>query len=147
MTTFEQLETRLATALDRIDAGLGNLDGSGAAGGSSDLEEEKLANAQLQERVRQLSDRNDSALTQIETLDLEMQRLRKAVDQLRDSNKALREANAAGVGDAHLINKAMMAELEALRAARAVEAAEATALISAIDTLLGNGEMREAQNA
>lgn len=147
MTTFEQLETRLAAALDRIDAGLGSLNGSSEAGGGSELEEERLANAQLQERVRQLSDRNDEALKQIEMLDLEMQRLRKAVDQLRGSNKALREANAAGVGDAHLINKAMMAELEALRAARAAESAEATAVISAIDTLLGNGETGEAQNA
>ena len=52
------------------------------------------------------------------------------------SNAALRTANAEGVGDAHLINKSMMAELEGLRAMRAAESAEARTIIDALTQLL-----------
>ena len=69
-------------------------------------------------------------------LDMEMQRLRAANAQLRSSNAALREANEKGVGDPHLINKAMMAELEALRASSAVEKAEAEAIAETIGLAL-----------
>ncbi len=45
---------------------------------------------------------------------VKLQRLKRINDQLRQNNQALREANEDGVGDPHLINKAMMTELEAL---------------------------------
>ena len=41
-----------------------------------------------------------------------------------------------GVGEPHLINKAMMAELEALRAARSADVAEASSIIGALTPLL-----------
>ena len=69
-------------------------------------------------------------------LDMDLQRLREANDRLRDSNAALRAANEEGVGAPDLINKAMLAELEALRAARATEAAEAGAILSRLQPLL-----------
>ena len=146
MSTLEEFESRIAAAMERIAAGLGamsdvSLDGSEDL--QAALDEEKLANAQLQERVRKLTERHDIALEQIRVLDLELQRLRKSTDQLREANSALREANATGVGDPHLINKSMLTELEALRATRAVETAEATAILSAINTLLASGEASE----
>ena len=69
-------------------------------------------------------------------LDAELTRLRKANEQLRNSNAALREANEAGVGEPHLINKAMLAELQALRAARAADAAEAQAIMGTLAPLI-----------
>ncbi|MEO0865632.1 MAG: hypothetical protein AAFY39_13820, partial [Pseudomonadota bacterium] len=69
-------------------------------------------------------------------LDLELQRLRQANEQLRQSNDALRQANQDGVAEPHLINKAMLAELEALRAARAADIAEATSILGALEPLL-----------
>lgn len=115
------------------------------------LEDEKLANAQLTERVRALRERvgNESAelREQVEAqregmarLDAELQRLRQANEALRRSNDALREANARGVSEPHLINKAMLAELEALRAARSVEAAEVRLVYDALQPLLGEAE-------
>lgn len=74
-------------------------------------------------------------------LDKDLQRLRKANDQLRAANTALREANEAGVGEPSLINQAMLAELEALRASRATDAAEAKAILSRLEPLLAQADL------
>ncbi len=152
MSSIEELEGRIVAAMDRIAQGVSGL---GPSGDSEDiktaLEDERLANAQLNERLKKLADqlettqsqaqeRTDLAAKRIQSLDLELQRLRKATEQLRESNAALREANEAGVGDAHLINKAMLAELEALRASRAADVAEADTILSAMDAILSKGE-------
>lgn len=128
------------------------------------LEDERLANAQLEERLRGLRAQlesggagEDSAALQeqleaqresLGRLDAELQRMRQANEALRRSNEALREANAKGVGEPHLINKAMLAELEAIRAARAAEAAETKLVMDVLDPLLAQasgatGEARE----
>lgn len=110
------------------------------------LEEERLVTAQLEERIRKLKERHAIELAEAQTqmpsadhlqrLDIDLQRLRKANDQLRQSNAALREANEEGVGEPHLINKAMLAELEGLRAARAADVAEATSIMAQLVPLL-----------
>lgn len=112
------------------------------------LEEEQMANAQLQERLRLLKARLAEAETaapdgaepagaaSMAALDAELQKLRTANDDLIAANAALREANAQGVGEPELINRGMQAELEALRAARAAEAAEAGAVLDALTPLL-----------
>ena len=143
MSDIEDHEKRLTAALERISSGLDKL-GAGGSGDAdalkTELDEEKLANAQLQERLKTLTARqaaaDEAAADKATQLDLELQRLRQANAELRTSNTALREANAKGVGEPHLINKAMLAELEALRAARAAEIAEAESIISALTPLL-----------
>jgi len=145
-------------------AGAGSSDDSPAGGEGADLSEieaeltalrealddEKVANAQLEERMRHLKARLAEAeagagasgeaagvpAELIEGLDAEVQRLRAANAALSESNAALRAANAQGVGDASLINDAMKAELDGLRAARAVDAAETEALIATLGPLL-----------
>lgn len=79
---------------------------------------------------------NEALAARLTSLDADLQRLRQANAQLVASNAALRTANAEGVGDAHLINKSMMAELEGLRAMRAAESAEARTIIDALSPLL-----------
>lgn len=69
-------------------------------------------------------------------LDMDLQRLRQSNEQLREANGALREANEAGVGEPSLINRAMLAELEGLRATRAADAAEAGAILARLEPLL-----------
>ena len=69
-------------------------------------------------------------------LDIDLQRVRRANAQLSEACKALRDANAEGVGDAHLINKSMMTELDALRAARTADVAEADAILANLQPLL-----------
>ena len=159
MTDITALEQRLTAALDRISAGASALHQSGGSSAETEalqaaLDDEKTANAQLEERVRVLSQRQSEASEEalaaaaaaearVAELDLELQRIRKSNDQLRQSNQALREANEAGVGEPHLINKAMLAELEALRAARAADVAEASHIIDALTPLVqgaGKGE-------
>ncbi len=83
-------------------------------------------------------------------LDGELQSLRKANEQLRDNNKALREANEAGVAEPHLINKSMLAELEGLRAARAADRAEADLVMADLERLISGtapSETSEAEDA
>ncbi|MDU8929184.1 hypothetical protein RXV86_17455 [Alisedimentitalea sp. MJ-SS2] len=158
MSQVEELESRITSALDRIAKGVDALGGSVEAADpeelekvKAELEDEKLASAQLEERIKALHEKEEARMadlkaqvdTQAETLsqlDDTLQRLRSANDQLRSANAALREANEQGVGEPHLINKAMLAELEALRAARAADVAESEAVLSALDDLLKAGE-------
>ena len=85
---------------------------------------------------RALRSQVDEAQARIAQLDVELQRVRRANGQLSDACAALQEANAEGVGDAHLINKAMLAELEGLRAARAADVAETSAILAALGPLI-----------
>ncbi|MEP1198014.1 hypothetical protein [Tateyamaria sp.] len=161
MSEIDALQQRLAAAMDRIAAGasaLGAAHGGNTAELQAALDDEKTANAQLTERVRKMSDRQEEALaearaaaeatqTRVAAMDLELQRLRKANDQLRESNAALRTANQEGVGEPHLINKAMMAELEGLRAARAADVAEASSILGALGPLLDQIDVQGEENA
>ncbi len=160
MSDIDELQRRITAAMDKIADTVGAMEansGEDTAALKSALEDEKLANAQLNERVRKLSEQQDSAISEAKAtahaaeartaaLDLELQRLRQANDQLRQSNDALRAANEAGVGEPHLINKAMMAELEALRAARAVDIAEASSIIGALGPLLDPASIEPSVN-
>jgi hypothetical protein len=173
MVEMEELQTRIARALDRITRGVEAWEPDVPSGPEAEpvapdatvsgspsppddderarlreaLEDEQLANAQLNERLRALQDRRDSESAglreqvaaqreAIAQLDPELQRLRQANEALRTTSEALREANAQGVGEPHLINKAMLAELESLRAARAAEAKEARLVYDTLQPLL-----------
>ncbi|MBP0481983.1 hypothetical protein [Sagittula salina] len=117
------------------------------------LEDERIANAQLTERMRHLKERIPQAAAapsgpqSIAALDAEVQRLRAANAQLAEANGKLREANAMGVGDTQLINKALAAELEAMRASRSVDAAETQALIEVLEPLLAEAGVTEEAGA
>jgi len=166
MSDITELERRISAALDRIGTGLDGLAAPAptgpdptelqaaldiAAGRAEELEkalsDEKLANAQLEERlksVRDTADRHASAMDiqafeqqqATAKLDADLQRLRRASEDLRASNISLRDALEQGLSEPHLINKAMLAELEPLRATRSVEIAQADAVLSALEPLV-----------
>jgi len=198
MSQIEELQGRILAAMERISSGVERAVSAGAEVAAPDadlsnaLEEEKLANAQLEERLRSLKEKHRAEIAGLEaqapaapieeapdtgriaelesqlsdvtaardeptekleesaralqeagdlseklnSLDDELQRLRQTNDQLRSANAALREANEAGIGDPDLINKAMLAELEGLRATRAADAAEVGAGMNKLNTLL-----------
>ena len=69
-------------------------------------------------------------------LDGELQTLCASNDQLRQSNAALRAANAEGVADPALINSGLEAEVEGLKAARATDQAEVNAVLARLEPLL-----------
>lgn len=187
MSELDNLQNRIASAMERIAYRVEKLNdrvgtaAPAAPGLAEALEEEKLANSQLQERLRVLNQNHFDELARLQSrladapdaeelarlrgelaaapdagevaqlraqlqaqsaavsrLDTDLQRLRQANDKLRASNAALREANEAGVGEPHLINSAMLAELEGLRAAHAADAAEAAAVLAQLEPLLAH---------
>ncbi|APX90722.1 hypothetical protein BV394_14195 [Brevirhabdus pacifica] len=155
MGDIGDLERRLSEALDRIGQGL---DGLGASGGAAAaeaelrqaLEDERATAAQLEERLKTVNDRHKSAQDemeqevmrlqrQLEDVEITCHRLRGANARLRENNQKLREQNGALVGDPHLINVAMMTELDALRATRDAEMAEMDAILTEMKPLLEEG--------
>jgi len=151
MSDVSALEARINTALGRIETGLGQLADAGAADAGTDLQgqldEERAANAQLEERVKALKERQDTKIAdlmsqvtaqkaQLGALDTEMQRLRASNADLRDVGAQLRAAATDAVATPELINRAMMAEVEALTAQRASEAAEVDAVLSELKPLI-----------
>ncbi len=160
MTDISDLQARITAALDRIGTGLEALDRAPEAPAADEgevarltaaLEEERTANAQLEERVRAIKARQDSA---VETLAREVERLRGLMEaeeaavarlgrvnaELRANNAALREAISNGVAEPHLVNKSMMAELEGLRAAQGADRAELDAVLGELGALVAEAE-------
>lgn len=165
MSQINELEARITAALDRIAQGLETRQDNGAETADDELatlkqqlEDEKLANAQLEERVRTLHDKlaaQEAASEQgrgeqaqaMRKLDSDLQSLRKANQQLRDNNQALREANQSGVAEPHLINKSMLAELEGLRATRAADRDEVEAVLAELGQVIGAAADPETPNS
>ena len=73
---------------------------------------------------------------------LELQRMRRVNASLREQLETLRSAQAAGLTEPGLINRAMQAELEALRAMRLTEMAEMDEILAALEP-----HLTEARNA
>lgn len=158
---IEDLNSRIMSAMDRVAQGLESLGGASASEVDTlkqALEDEKQANAQLSERVRVLGERQEQALedlkaksseaeTRVSTLDVELQKLRLANQRLIKMCSALRDANAEGVSEPHLINQSMMAELETIRAMRSAEMTEADEIIAALTPLLQNAKAPDNEEA
>ncbi|MHA7876289.1 hypothetical protein [Roseivivax sp.] len=171
MSDLSELERRIAAALDRISRGVEGLGHDAPAAGDdaeagaaraeiarleAALEDERTANAQLEARVRAIRDKQDGEVSGLRgeaestrqalaDLDAELQRLRHANDMLTRTNAEMREALQDNLGEPHLINQAMLAELEALRAARSAEGAESRAVLSALTPLLAEAEARASE--
>lgn len=161
MSEIEELEARVTAAMARIGQAVETLAEQAAAPSPAalpaadpdeigalraQLEEERHANAQLEARVQAIQERQETRVTALQRevedrtaafarLDAEMQRLRRAAEQLRENNRALRDANARGVGDPSLIDAGLRAELEALAAERDVETAEVGAVLAVLGPL------------
>jgi hypothetical protein len=128
------------------DAGDGP-DAAALASAKAALTQQIAENADLTTRLaeaegRALSDRAAldeqlaGARAQLDAQGLEMQRLRMGNVQLRETLRALRDAAGAGVADAHQINKAMQAELDALRTSRLAEISELNEILAELDPLI-----------
>lgn len=155
MQDITELEKRITAALERIGKGVDRLAAQPrpAAGAApvtaavdatlrAQLEEEKALTAQLQARLRAASAREakgdlqeklDRLTQELDVKGLELQRMRRVNASLREQLEALRTAAAAGATEPALINKAMAAELEALRATRLTEIAEMDEILAALE--------------
>ncbi len=165
MGQIAELEQRIANAFARIAAEVEALeaaatpspatpdDSGDVARLQTALDEERMAHAQLAERLKMLREqdaKSQSALTagittltkQLDAQGLDVQRLSGTVAQLREELRRLREAAEQGMADPQLINRAMQAELEALRATRAAETTEMAEIIAALTPILDTEEAR-----
>ena len=134
MSELKDLENRLDAAMDRVEAGIGALDTSGGDN-SAELVAELEAAIKAKDALEASLSEQQSKL---ENLDGELQRLREVNRQLEDNNRALREACETGQVDAALINKAMLTELESMRAQSSSEQAEAEAALASLDALVAS---------
>lgn len=163
MSDIVELERRITAALDRIRQGFDAMDGRLSAQPEIDpgevealkaaLENERTANAQLEDRVQAIRDMQDSKLKTLEDtlasqnvevgamrnalgkLDEDLDRLRQANDALHENNEALRAALNGSVADAELINTALLTEIASLKAARAADRSEVEAVLAALAPL------------
>lgn len=152
MSDISELETRITTALERINAGLEKWADQPSAGSDDvdqltrQLDDERTANAQLNERLSalkdQMSDKLDAAENDVAQLHAQLAQaeaaadaLRRSNQELRSSNDALRTAAATGVVEAGLINDAMGAELSAVKATQQADRAELDAVLGELATM------------
>lgn len=161
MSQIEELQGRIASALDRISQGLDlqantqvSVDELTAL--QQALDAERDAVMQLEERNKTLNDKITSLEGEVSTLSaqvaaasaVEMPDLmtqfgasiadaRTANETVRVSNEKLRAANSANVSEPHMINSGMMAELDSLKAMRALDQAELTAILEMLEAALG----------
>ncbi len=156
MQEISELEKRITAALERIGKGVDRIAlapraaapavqpmaGAGEAALRVQLDEERSLTAQLQDRLRtakereskgDLQDRIDRLTQQLDVQGLELQRMRRTAAALGDQLSALRSAQTDGVTEPQMINKAMAAELDALRALRLAEVAEMDEILAALE--------------
>lgn len=111
------------------------------------MEESERVNADLGERLKTLQQtverstdeatkREQARAMYIEELDATTQRLKQSNADLSAANADLCAALEAQTADAELINRAMEAELDALRTAREAEAAEVDAVMADIKPII-----------
>lgn len=167
MSQIEELQGRIANALDRISQGLDlqantQTDPEEIAELQQALEDERTAAQQLEERNKALNERIASLEAKVEELESQepaaqdvtlpdslektgasLAQVREANGKLRASNERLREANKARTGEPHLINSAMMAELEGLKSAQAMDRAEMTAILETLEAVLGSSQSEQ----
>jgi len=162
MGNVKELEQRLGRALERIaqsasrrsvPAPVPTTEPDSAAELAelrAQLVSERAKTAQLTERVNAVKQRQESSFTtlerrlarmteQLDLQSLEMLRLKKANTKLIEANRQLREGVEAKVIEPSAVNRALLAELEALRAERAADIAEMEDVLGELKPLLANG--------
>jgi chromosome segregation ATPase len=165
MQDIAELERRITAALERIDRGVAGvlapasadqaptafLPESDFAKLNEDLDEERMLNAQLNERLRVVNEKHAAeklALT-AEISDLnaqlsdqagEIASLRETVLQLNNDLDDLRSIAERGVTEPEFINHTLQTEVEALRAAREADAAELAEIVAALTPLVAEAE-------
>lgn len=160
MAEIAELEHRISAALARISAGVDRLgkaeDAPSAAQAGEiarlqallDVERAARAEADAALAERRSTEETDVSVRaevarltrQLDEQSLDNQRLRSSLAQLREELRRLREAVESGVADAPLLNRALQAELESLRAARASETTEMAEILTQLGVIVEGEE-------
>lgn len=166
MQTLADLERRISAALTRISEGVAALplaaDQTSADPSAghlaeldtlrADLAAERAARAEVQAKLDaalaapatvrgggrelELQDQVDRLTKLLDVQGLDLVRLRKTVGTLRESLQSLRSSQVATLPDTAAINRALLAEVDAMRAERLSEMAELDEIIAELDPLL-----------
>lgn len=148
--TQEAADAARAEAVAAEDAAPGAEDTDAEIVGAEDAGPEDAGAEQAGAEVAAAEDtaallaRIEDLTRQVDVQGLELQRMRQSSIQLRETLRALREQASEGV-EAHLINRAMLAELEAMRAARSAEMAELGAILAELAPILDPAEDADAR--
>ena len=153
MQDITELQRRLSGALERIGHGLERLGavappvpepqaapGPDPADLEAALASERELTAQLQERIRATRERSDSRVAENEkelrdvhallaAVESDRNRLKAIAETLSETCSQLRELNAKGVADAHVVNHAMTTEIDALRIMRDSDRSELDSIV------------------
>jgi len=152
MSDGTELERRIHAALDRVAAAAEGLAApatadDSAAGLQAALEAEQAANAQLEDRVRAIKEKQETVVGRLErevadlktalaVRDATVQKVRRMNGLLRKTNRALRAANAQHLADPELLNAATQAELDALRALQEGDRAELDEILATLEPVV-----------
>lgn len=166
MSDISDLEQRIVQALDRIGTNLATRPSAAPVSAlvghlapdaqssievdvlKAELEAERGANTQLNERLRAIKDKQENLLSGLERkvaqlsqlLDQqgsELQRQRLINVSLTRANQKLSDALREGLSDPEMLNQTLLIELEAMRVARASELAEMEEIMAELRPLIG----------
>lgn len=163
MVEIAELEQRITAALARISAGVERLTSASdiPTEGPGTPQADQIAHLQAElDRERALRVAADTALNemqspssgsgppaevdrlirQLDAQGLDNQRLRSSVAQLREELRRLREAAEDSLADAPLVNRALLAELDSMRAVRASETTEMSEILAALGLIVETEE-------
>ncbi|NRA99645.1 MAG: hypothetical protein HRU32_07480 [Rhodobacteraceae bacterium] len=152
MSQAEDLQARVRAAFARIDAAASGLS---AAAPSEDLsgalEAERAANAQLEQRVLAIQEKQNALVNALQAeisalkealgaRDEAVKTVRQMNGKLRKANRELRQAAANGLSDPALVNASLETEIENLRALQTADRAEIDELVTAITPFVEEAE-------
>ncbi|WP_128254339.1 hypothetical protein [Falsirhodobacter deserti] len=129
MQDLVELERRITRALERIGTAAEGLQGGAVE--SRAVEEERLVNAQLTERLRAVKEKSGA---RIAALEAEVASLTEQLEALRAAAGELHEQLSSMRGDTG------PAEVESLRALRATDRAELDSILSALSRHVATAE-------
>lgn len=163
MSDIVELERRITAALDRIGRGVEGLSAAQAAAPQIDpgevealkaaLEDERTANAQLEERVKAIREKQDQQVLAMEfelsAVKTEAAQLREDMDDLDGKLSVLQQSNATLIESADALRAAaaegiepsdviavLEAELASLKAAREADRASLALAMTALEPLM-----------
>ena len=157
MKQVNEALNRIMTAMDRIQQQVDALDFTAHAEANDDTEDRLLqvlheandinknVGKDLTFLIQKLTDRQSQLQktdhhTDFHQLELELQKLKRTSQNLRESNAELRRMNELGKFEPNSINIALRAELESLQSERAVDVAEINCIIAQLVPLLNLSE-------
>jgi hypothetical protein len=171
MSEISEFEARITAALERIGRAVATADEQNATAGQGGiatddmvnemgrlqevLDVERDTNAQLENRVRAIHEKQQSHVAALEaevealrqqlmSHDAEMQKMRSINSQLRENNTALRTVNIDAIGDPSLVNTALITELEALKVGRDADLAELNTILTDLRPFTDAAQKEEA---